>query len=61
MSSEPSWRKSSHSGGEGGNCAEAASVPGAVLVRDTADRQGPALAFTPRAWEAFARKVKATA
>ena len=30
-----SWRKSSFSGNNGGNCVEAGSIPGRVLVRDT--------------------------
>jgi len=28
-----------------------------VLVRDTRDRQGPALRFTPGAWRRFADRV----
>jgi Domain of unknown function (DUF397) len=57
------WRKSSYSGGNGGECIEvgAQSQAGRVLVRDTTDRQGPMLAFGHRAWEAFAAKVKADA
>ena len=39
-----SWRKSSYSGNNGGNCVEAGSAPGAVLVRDTKqDEHGPVL------------------
>jgi Domain of unknown function (DUF397) len=53
------WRKSSYSGGASGNCAEVATVPGAVLVRDTKDQDGPVLTFGRRAWEAFAARVKA--
>ena len=36
------WRKSSHSGGSGGNCVEVGTSAevGRVLVRDTRDRQG---------------------
>ena len=43
------WRKSSYSGGNGGNCIEVGAHPdtGRVLVRDTSDRGGPALRFTP--------------
>jgi hypothetical protein len=61
MSSELSWRKSSYSGGEGGNCAEIAAAPGAVLVRDSKDPDGPCLAFGREAWEAYAGTVKADA
>jgi hypothetical protein len=53
------WRKSSFSGSNGGNCIESASVPGAVLVRDTKDDgNGPVLAFTPAAWLAFTASLK---
>ncbi len=52
------WRKASYSAGNGGGCVEAASTPGTVLVRDTQDRTGPVLRFTPAAWRWFADKVK---
>jgi hypothetical protein len=55
------WRKSSYSGGNGGNCVEvgAPAEAGRVLVRDTKDRQGPVLAFSPRTWRHFAERVRA--
>jgi hypothetical protein len=53
-----SWRKSSYSGNNGGNCVEAGSIPGRVLVRDTEDRAGAVLQFSADAWRAFARQVK---
>lgn len=48
------WRKSSLSFSNG-NCAEVATRRdgGGVLVRDTQDRGGTVLAFTPGAWRAF--------
>lgn len=54
------WRKSSYSGGNGGNCIEVGAHPdtGRVLVRDTRDQGAPALRFTPRAWKRFADRVK---
>jgi hypothetical protein len=57
------WRKSSYSGGNGGNCVEVGAPAGVdrVLVRDTKDRQGPVLAFSPLAWRQFAERVKAGA
>ncbi len=54
------WRKSSYSGSEGGSCVELASGGGgAVLVRDTTDRDGGTLAFTADAWQAFTGGLKA--
>ena len=51
------WRKSSHSGGNGGSCIEVASA-GAVVVRDTADRTGPVLAFSAAAWLQLVAELK---
>jgi Domain of unknown function (DUF397) len=45
------WRKSSHSGTNG--CVEVAVVDDRVAVRDSKDRRGPVLEFTPDEWEAF--------
>ena len=47
------WRKSSYSGNGGSSCIEVAS-DNAVVVRDTTDRTGPVLRFTPDAWRRFA-------
>jgi hypothetical protein len=55
------WRKSSYSGGASGNCAEIATVPGAVLIRDSKDPRSPVLAFGREAWDAFAATAKADA
>lgn len=51
------WRKPSRSGGEG-NCVEVAGFVDAVGVRDTKDRQGPALSFDPMAWARFVGAVR---
>ena len=56
-----SWRKSSYSGGNGGECIEVGGHAASVLVRDTKDRQGPMLTFTPEAWRRFAGQLKAGA
>ena len=59
MTSEMSWRKSSYSGGSGGNCVELADRGGRVLVRDTKQAgAGPVLAFSTPAWRRFARELK---
>jgi hypothetical protein len=46
------WRKSTYSGGNGGDCVEVAS-DGGVMVRDTADRDGMELSIPAGAWETF--------
>ena len=54
------WRKSSYSGSNGGNCVEVAdNLPGVVAVRDSKDPDGPVLAFTPDDWQAFTAAIKA--
>jgi hypothetical protein len=52
------WRKSTYSGANGGSCVETASGNGVILVRDTTDRDGRTLAFTPGAWRAFTAKLR---
>jgi hypothetical protein len=52
------WRKSSYSGANGGSCVETAAADGLILVRDTTDRDGGTLSFTPDAWRAFMSSVK---
>ena len=55
------WRKSSYSGSNSGNCVEVgASDPEAFLVRDTKNRAGGILAFAPTAWQHFATQIKTT-
>ncbi|MEU4471657.1 DUF397 domain-containing protein [Micromonospora sp. NPDC023888] len=53
------WRKSTRSGGSGGDCVEVAdNLPGVVGVRDSKDPSGPALTFAPAAWAAFVGGVQ---
>lgn len=55
------WFKSSKSGPNCDNCVEVnvgGAVPGAVAVRDTKDRQGPALAFAPAGYQRFVDAVR---
>ena len=53
------WRKSTRSGGNGGDCVEVAvNLPGIVAVRDTKDRAGAALVFTDAEWRAFLSSVR---
>ncbi|RZT83049.1 uncharacterized protein DUF397 [Micromonospora violae] len=54
-----SWRKSTRSAGNGGECVEVAgNLPGVVAVRDSKDPHGPALTFTPAAWASFVRGTR---
>jgi hypothetical protein len=46
------WRTSSYSF-ESGGCVEVAPAPDQVLVRDSKDRNGPALTVPSTAWQAF--------
>lgn len=48
-----SWRKSSYSSSPDGDCVEIAACPGTVHVRDSKDKEGPQLAFSPVQWAAF--------
>jgi len=50
------WRTSSYSGPNGG-CVEVAPAPQGVVVRDSKDRHGPALAVPTAAWRAFLTTV----
>ena len=54
---DSNWRKSSYSGSNGGECVEVATTE-AVLVRDTADPNGPMLTFTADAWRAFTAAIR---
>jgi Domain of unknown function (DUF397) len=53
MTSELAWFKSSYSDGSGGACVEVANTPAVIHVRDSKDRSGPALSFSPESWAAF--------
>jgi Domain of unknown function (DUF397) len=53
------WRKSSYSGGQGGNCVEVAGSGGMIMVRDTEDNgHGPVHQFTSARWRAFVAGVR---
>ena len=52
------WRKSTHSGSNGGGCLETASHHSHVLIRDTRDRTGPVLQFSRAAWHRFIDEIK---
>ena len=53
------WRKSTHSS-QDGNCVEVASnMPGIVAIRDSKNRGGPMLIFSPREWQSFVSELRA--
>jgi hypothetical protein len=65
------WRKSTLSGGNGGNCVEVAAVAGwdaavankatedrVVVVRDSKNPEAGRLAYTLAEWDAFVAAVK---
>ncbi|WP_030244666.1 DUF397 domain-containing protein, partial [Streptomyces sp. NRRL S-350] len=53
------WRKSTYSGPNGGQCVEVADgIPGAMPVRDSKDPDGPALTFSAAAWQSFVTAVR---
>lgn len=48
------WRKSSYSGGSGGDCLEVLDgLPEVVPVRDSKVTEGPVLMFRAAAWQSF--------
>ncbi|WP_192771935.1 DUF397 domain-containing protein [Plantactinospora soyae] len=55
---DAAWHKSTRSTPNGGSCVEVAgNLPGRVLVRDTKDRDGGTLTFTPTAWHTFVTEI----
>jgi hypothetical protein len=50
------WRKSTFS--ESNGCIEVAFVGEQVAIRDSKDRSGPVLTFSPTEWEAFLAGVR---
>ncbi|WP_210586812.1 DUF397 domain-containing protein [Streptomyces sp. GESEQ-35] len=52
------WFKSSYSSNEGPECVEVAACPGTVHVRDSKNKQGARLGFSPQGWAAFVALVR---
>lgn len=53
------WRKSSYSNQDGGQCIEVSDdLPALVPVRDSKAPHGPALLFDASAWSSFVTAVK---
>ena len=53
------WRKSSYSGNNGGQCVEVGNAARMIAVRDSKDQAGPVLAFGRQDWQQFTDRVKA--
>jgi len=54
MNNRLTWRKSSYSSPQGGNCIEIADLShGDRAVRDSKDPTGPVLRFGPAQWAAM--------
>ena len=53
------WRKSSYSGGSGGECVEACTAAGMILVRDTKNNgEGPVLRVSAIDWKRLTTAIK---
>jgi hypothetical protein len=52
------WRKSSHSGGQGGDCVELAVAPDSIAIRDSKDPHGTPLLISRRDFKRFAKALK---
>ncbi|MET7319279.1 DUF397 domain-containing protein [Streptomyces sp. NPDC005549] len=55
---EPTWRKSSYSAGDGGDCLEVATGNTAIPVRDSKNPEGPTLRFQAEAWSVFVDGIR---
>jgi hypothetical protein len=57
-----SWRKSSRSGNNGGQCIEVAVRPvdEEIMVRDSKNPESMRLAFPPESWNLFISELKAS-
>jgi hypothetical protein len=54
---ESTWRKSTYSDANGGQCVETGSGSGVIMVRDTTDRDGGTLTFGAEAWRVFTTRI----
>ena len=53
-----SWRKSSYSSSNGGNCVEVVSGSDIIAVRDSKNPAGTVLTVTLDSWRAFTRDTR---
>ena len=57
MKDSRQWRKSSYSGGHGGNCVEVATTQGGVAIRDSKNPNGSVLLVTAAQWANLCKSV----
>ncbi|MCP2343688.1 hypothetical protein FHU30_009087 [Actinomadura rupiterrae] len=53
------WRKSSRSDHQGGQCIEVAALVPMVAMRDSKDPDGPRLILAPTEWRSLAQRIQA--
>jgi hypothetical protein len=53
-----SWRKSSYSSSNGGNCVEVGTATHNIAVRDSKDPHGPVIAFSSADWQTFTERLR---
>ncbi|HEU5032770.1 MAG TPA: DUF397 domain-containing protein [Spirillospora sp.] len=53
-----SWRTSSHSTNNGGQCVELGALPDVVVARDSKDSDGARLVFDRREFAEFLTQIK---
>ncbi len=53
-----SWRKSSYSGNNGGQCIEVATPGHEVAIRDSKNPSGMRLVFSTQTWREFTSSLK---
>ncbi|MFI2374141.1 DUF397 domain-containing protein [Streptomyces sp. NPDC018964] len=54
---QPTWFKSSYSGGSGTECVECAFVDDGTLIRDSKNVEGPVIAVGHDAWASFVQTI----
>ncbi|MFF3460521.1 DUF397 domain-containing protein [Streptomyces sp. NPDC002730] len=58
VAAEHLWKKSSYSDSQGGSCVEMADLTSQVGIRDSKNKQGPALRVPAPAWADFVGYVQ---
>ncbi|MBT3151005.1 DUF397 domain-containing protein [Streptomyces sp. CHD11] len=56
--SQPTWFKSSYSGGSGTECVECAFAEHDTLVRDSKNREGSVIRVDHSSWTSFVQEIR---